>query len=100
MAWVSCRLDNVIRGLPAGLISVAVVAAMTDKSQTIVPSHDCVTFAPHAITDILTTSATQYLFAAYHSGYEALILAGDNIALKHSPPLNLAPLVADYVIKP
>ncbi len=90
VAYYSCRLDTVVRGMPACLRSVAAVAAMIGKSAPIVLAHDCVVFAPHAVVSILTTSATQHLSAARRSGYEAIILASTNITLRRSPPLNPA----------
>uniref|UniRef100_A0A3B4WCE9 Reverse transcriptase/retrotransposon-derived protein RNase H-like domain-containing protein n=1 Tax=Seriola lalandi dorsalis TaxID=1841481 RepID=A0A3B4WCE9_SERLL len=48
VAYYSCHLDTVVRDMPGCPRSVAAVAAMIDKSSSIVLTHDCVVYAPHA----------------------------------------------------
>lgn len=67
LAYFSLKLSPEVLGLPSCLRSVAVVAAMIEKSAAIVLTHDC-------------------MLAAQKSQYEALIFS----SLARSPALNTA----------
>ncbi|MGL5598782.1 MAG: RNase H family protein, partial [Aeromonas sp.] len=82
ISYLSKQLDPVVNGMPTCLRAVAAAAEMVKMAEKIVLSHPLILYTTHQVGVILNNIKTQHMTAQRRSGYEATLLATENLNIK------------------
>ncbi|KAA0724010.1 Retrovirus-related Pol polyprotein from transposon gypsy [Triplophysa tibetana] len=82
VSYLSRQLDPIVHGMPACLRAVAAAAEMVRMAEKIVLSHPLILYTTHQVGVILHNLKTQHMTAQRRSGYEATLLATENLTIK------------------